>query len=143
MSTKFTISHLEKLKKEGTIQGYTVVVDKNNNGVKAVRNHRGSKIKGWIELNLWYWCKAHKVLLLKEQVFDEHRKWRFDFFICGYKCGVEYEGIVANKSRHTTLGGYTGDADKYNAATHQGIKVFRYTALNYKNILRDLEKMLK
>ena len=77
-----------------------------------------------------------------EVQFAKPRKYRADIHVClinatdkeFLKIIIEYEGLVSLKSRHTTLTGYTNDCDKYNLATSLGYKVYRYTALNYKNI---------
>lgn len=74
-------------------------------------------------------------------MFDEERAWRFDWCILSHKIAFEYEGIIAKKSRHTTITGFTGDTEKYNTAQRQGWKVFRYTALNYLDLVIDLNNM--
>ena len=48
----------------------------------------------------------------------------------------------SEKSRHTTITGYTEDANKYNEAQKLGWKVLRYTAINYKNITQDLKEII-
>lgn len=79
-------------------------------------------------------------VVVTEYEFAKPRKYRADVSINVttikglQKILIEYEGLVSNKSRHTTLTGYTNDCDKYNLATSLGYKVYRYTALNYKNI---------
>lgn len=84
---------------------------------------------------------------LKEHKFHPDRKWRFDYGVMitpsGGKAAFEYEGIMVGskgKSRHTTVKGYTGDTEKYSASAALGWRVFRYTALNYKNIYEDLKR---
>ena len=143
---RFTLKHIQDLQKAGTIAGYRVNEGKvspdqkqGKESLKKGKSKKGQKTKDWIAKNLWYWCRANKYHLLTEQVFDENRKWRFDWFICGLKIGIEYEGLMSEKSGHTTVTGYTGDTEKYNAAAKQGITVLRYTVLNYKNLFRDLE----
>ena len=146
--SKNWLKYLANQKEVGRIRGYEVVtkesVKKGDVPVKGplnAKSRKGQKIKNWIALNLWYWCKANGYLLLKEQLFDEKRKWRFDWFICGLKVGIEYEGLMSEKSRHTTIKGFTGDSDKYNAAQSKGIKLLRFTALNYKQLITELEKI--
>lgn len=78
----------------------------------------------------------------KEFRFHPVRKWRFDFAIPEIKLAIEYEGIIADKSRHTNIKGYTEDANKYNEAQKLGWKVLRYTALNYINLINDLSQIL-
>lgn len=69
--------------------------------------------------------------------FAKPRLFRADIHLIGKNILIEYEGLMAEKSRHTSLKGYTVDCEKYNLAVYLGFKVFRYTVLNYKNI-RDL-----
>ena len=71
---------------------------------------------------------------IKEYRFHYVRRFRLDYFIPALQIGIEYEGIVSRKSRHTTITGYTNDCTKYNLAQMNGIIVLRYTALNYKEI---------
>ena len=78
-----------------------------------------------------------------EYKFDDVRKFRFDYAISSLMIAIEYEGIMSDKSRHTTIGGYSKDIEKYNLAVTQGWKVLRYTALNYLELYTDLEKILK
>jgi very-short-patch-repair endonuclease len=141
MSTRLTISDLERLKTEGKIQGY---VDSRKLKVKnsKLKVQKGSKIKGWIELNLKYWCQAKGLTLLKEHRFDKVRKWRFDFAIEEKKIAIEYNGIMSEKSRHTTIGGYSGDMDKVTQASIMGWTILQYTPLNFKNLINDLEKTI-
>ena len=80
----------------------------------------------------------------KEHAFHPTRKWRFDYAFLDKKLAIEYEGIFGGgKSRHTTVTGYTADAEKYNAAQSLGWTVLRYTAKNYTNITRDINEFLK
>lgn len=70
------------------------------------------------------------------------RKFRFDIAIPDSKVAIEYEGLLSNKSRHTTLTGYSRDTLKYNLAVIAGWKVLRYTQLTYKQFLSDLNKII-
>ena len=77
---------------------------------------------------------------IQEYKFHPMRKWRFDFAIPEKKLALEYEGIFGGgKSRHTTVSGYTGDAEKYNEAAKLGWKVLRYTAKSYGKLIEDLK----
>jgi hypothetical protein len=71
----------------------------------------------------------------QEYKFHPNRKWRFDYYHPETKQAYEYEGIIAGKSRHTSLKGYTNDTEKYNNAAQMGIKVYRFTALNYQSVI--------
>ena len=101
---------------------------------------RRSKEKDWILLNLQYWCNEKTLELQTEPEFAPGRKYRFDYAIPALMIAVEYEGIFSQKSRHTTAKGYSGDTDKYNLAQSLGWRVIRLTALNYTNLITQLEK---
>lgn len=79
--------------------------------------------------------------ITKEVVFAPPRRFRFDFADTGRKLAFEYEGIMSKKARHTSVTGYTKDCEKYNLAALNGWRVFRFTALNVKD-LPDLLKTL-
>ena len=78
----------------------------------------------------------------KEYKFLEDRKFRFDFYLTDYKAGIEYEGIVSQRSRHTSVTGFSKDCEKYNLAQLNGFKVLRYTALNLKQLTTDLDNIM-
>lgn len=78
-----------------------------------------------------------------EHKFDDVRRFRFDWAIIDLKIGIEYEGIISEKSRHTTIEGFTTDCIKYNLAIQNGWRVLRYTAGNYKDLEIDLLKLIK
>jgi hypothetical protein len=80
--------------------------------------------------------------------FCPTRKFKSDWKVSkGDKvCLVEYEGLplqANKKSRHTTVMGYTNDCNKYNLAQILGYPVFRYTVINLKYVLGDLEQYFK
>lgn len=77
-----------------------------------------------------------------EYRFHPVRKWRFDFAIPEKKIALEYEGIFAGKSRHTTVTGYTADTEKYNEAARLGWRVFRYTKQTYGKVIQDIKELL-
>ena len=79
----------------------------------------------------------------KEHQFDLQRKFRFDYAIPELMLAIEYEGLMSDKSGHTTVEGYTKDCRKYNLATSQGWKILRYTALNYSEVAQDIELFLR
>ena len=80
---------------------------------------------------------------VKEHQFDLQRKFRFDYAVPELKLAIEYEGLMSDKSGHTTIAGYSKDCSKYNLATAQGWKVLRYTALNYSDLAQDIELFLR
>lgn len=142
----WTEKHIKELKAGNKIQGYRFhqkakkYSQKQGKNIPAVKKH--SKEKEWMAWNLMYWCNENALTLEEEFRFDEVRKWRFDWCISSLKIAIEYEGLNSEKSRHTTVKGFTGDADKYNRAQQLGWKVLRYTALNYKNLITDLNKTI-
>ena len=136
----WTVAKLQQLKAEGKIRGYTVF-NLQRKGARKAELKRKGKEKYWMGMNLRQWCLDNAVGMVTEYQFLEHRKFRFDWAMPILKIAVEYEGIFSEKSRHTTPQGYSRDAEKYNAAAADGWKVLRYTAVNYKNLLADLEKL--
>jgi hypothetical protein len=104
---------------------------------KTTPSGNGSKAKAEMEIMLQLFGKPYET----EFFFHPERQWRFDWAIPSMKVGIEYEGLMSKKSRHTTIKGFTGDTEKYNAAASLGWKVYRYTALNYGNLSKDLKKL--
>lgn len=95
---------------------------------------------GW---NLLFWCNERAVSIEEEYLFHPERKWRFDYYIPAYKIAVEFEGgIFENNTGHKTAKHYTKDTDKYNAAQSMGFIVLRFTALNYKSLITELNKTI-
>lgn len=80
---------------------------------------------------------------VEELKFHHERLFRFDWAIPKMKLAIEYEGLMSQKSGHTTVSGYTKDCDKYNLAQIEGWKVLRYTAINYNDLGNDLRKLIK
>ena len=103
---------------------------KKNKSTSTKKNGDGSKAKSEIEMVL----KHGGYDYVKELKFHPSRKWRFDFAIESLRIAIEYEGIMSEKSRHTTITGMSRDCEKYNTAQLLGWKVLRFTALNYKNL---------
>ena len=80
--------------------------------------------------------KSKKIDFVPEYQFLKERRFRFDIAILDKKIALEYEGLnfAGGKSRHVTLSGYTNDCNKYNLATLNGWRVFRFTAANYESV---------
>lgn len=102
---------------------------------------KGDVAKNWIIQQL----KNSKLPYKSEFKFSPNRRFRFDWVIMTTHCriGLEYEGIFSHKSGHTTVKGYSKDTEKYNLAQSLGWKVFRYTALTYKNMMTDVLKEIE
>ena len=109
---------------------------------KVILPEKSSKEKQHISNVLFAVYIDKKIKYETEYKFLETRKFRFDWAIPSHKIAIEYEGIFSNKSRHTSLTGYTNDCEKYNLAVQNGWKVLRYTAKNYLDFEKDLKKMI-
>lgn len=148
----WTEQYIQQLKEEGRIRDYKIIgkpqdqhkvatKKPENNSQKEAKNipKPKNKTKAWIELNLAAWCKVNQFTLIPEYPFCEGRKWRADFFIKELNLLLEYEGLMSAKSRHTTVTGYSNDAEKYNEVAKLGFILIRLTALNYKSLFTHLE----
>lgn len=145
MSRPLTIADLEKLKAAGKIRNYVIVGGLSGGKVHASRlvgKHfkKAHPAKDWIGEQLLAWCQARKIVLHEEYNFNPLRRWRADWCIPDYKILIEYEGLSYKKTGHTTSEGYTGNTDKYNSAQSLGWKVLRFTYLNYKDLITELNK---
>lgn len=143
MKTSFTIEELKRRQAAGLIKGFSVSEERKHvdvGGRKVAKLFKKkSEEKNWIAATLLTWCNERAIILEEEYKFHAERKWRFDWCIESLKIAFEYEGIFSEKSRHTNRKGYSKDTEKYNAAASLGWRVFRYTAMNYKNITNDLK----
>lgn len=111
---------------------------------KIVSKHfkKRSKEKDWIGLQLFAWCQEKAVILRTEYIFDVNgRKWKFDYCIESLKIAIEYNGIMSEKSRHTSITGYSEDMNKITAASKQGWIILQYTPLNYRKMIKDLDEI--
>ena len=70
---------------------------------------------------------------VRELRFAPPRLFRFDFAWPELKVAVEIEGGLYGKSRHTTVGGFNKDCEKYNLAVENGWRVLRFTEKMLKN----------
>jgi very-short-patch-repair endonuclease len=98
-----------------------------------------------VQLMHWwlkYWCQEKGFQFEKEYKFSK-RRFRFDFALPEFKIAVEYDGLNSEKSGHTTLVGFTKDTEKINLAISLGWSVLRFTVLNYKQVLQEVEKNIK
>lgn len=86
---------------------------------------------------------------VSEYRFSKVRAFRFDIALPDERIAVEYEGIFSDTSRHTTVGGYSRDCEKYNLAVVERWRVLRYTAnmISGKNgeyrVVQDVRDMLR
>lgn len=134
---RFTEADIRKLEKKG------IKTDLQSQP-KRKRVEKISIEKRSIETILFVAHREGKIpAYVHELEFHHERKFRFDWAIPDLKLAIEYEGLMSEKSGHTTIGGYTKDCTKYNLATLNGWKVLRYTALNYQDLAEDLRTVLK
>ena len=63
----------------------------------------------------------------EEYKFLPNRRFRFDFAWVPHKIAVEIEGATYAGGRHVTGTGFAKDCEKYNLATLNGWRVYRFT----------------
>lgn len=139
----WTREHIKELKHKGKIRGYVDHGPKEQIIRNIQNTSKRSKEKDWMGWNLLYWCNEQALQLQEEYRFHVERKWRFDWCIPALKIGIEYNGIMSEKSRHTSIKGYSGDMRKITEASKQGWTILQYTPLNYKQVIGDLNDILK
>lgn len=144
---RWTTKHLNQLKQQGTIQDYQIksqpVKDPSNGQVLKQAGRGSSKALDYIKWNLWYWANENALELLEEHQFCKDRKFRFDFAFPALKIAVEFEGGVFDRNGgHTSFKDFSKDVEKYNLAQRLGWKVLRFTAINYKNLITELNHQL-
>lgn len=135
--SRFTYSDLNKL----AARGMRISIQPRPKN-RIIIPRKKSKELDWMHWNLAYFCNVHALQLETEYRFHNKRFWRFDFAIPALMLGIEYNGLVSEKSRHTTIKGYTGDMEKINAAQKFGYRVLQYTVLDYKTVLQDLREII-
>ena len=140
MRNSFTIESI-LISKAGILNQHLKEVPKSKK--KVIKPRNDSKEVQWIHWQLKYWCLENKIVLEKEFRFSKERKFRFDFALPEFKIAVEYDGLNSEKSGHTTLTGFTKDTEKINLAISLGWKVLRFTVLNYKQVLQEVQKNIK
>ena len=140
MKTNFTIEAILSSKVGEINQHLREVQPKRKKVVKARNDCPEVQYIHW---QLKYWCEEKGYTLEKEYKFSKERKYRFDFAIPELMIAVEYDGLMSEKSGHTTLKGFTSDTDKINLAISKGWKVLRFTVLNYQQVLQEVEKNIK
>jgi hypothetical protein len=153
----WTLLDIEKKKAAGKILDYKVMSknctkqqesctkSKKNDTKRKKNDTKRKKVAGSVPKalqDIFSKLEEMGIPYVTEYRFHKVRKFRFDIAILEHKIAVEYEGIASDKSRHTSITGYTRDATKYNLATSEGWKVLRYTALNWKGAIADVETII-
>ena len=106
--------------------------------IVAEYKRTGSVEKDYIHNTLLDLALEFDVRLYMEYRWCE-RRWRFDWCFESVKLAIEYNGIMSDKSRHTTIKGYSGDMEKINRAQADGFKVLQYTPLNYRDVWEQVK----
>lgn len=113
-------------------------------GGRRVVKHfpKGSEEKNWIEIILIDWSQKKCLELYEEFFFVSDRGWRFDWCLPQLKVAIEYEGGIHNPNGdHRSVKGISRDISKYNRAGQEGWQVLRFTTLNYKTLIDELNKL--
>lgn len=113
----------------------------------ATSGKPGDEQKAWMQEELQYWCNKNLLQLEKEYRFAKPRRFKFDWAIINpvlkLKIAIEYEGLMSEKSGHTTAKGYTKDTEKYKLASQLEFHLMRYTVFNYQKVIDDLIDYMK
>ena len=141
MRTSFTIESV--LNSPCGQRNQHLVEDKGIVKKKVVKARNDCPEVSWIHWQLKYWCIEKGVRFEKEFKFAKGRRYRADFALPDQMIIIEYQGLNSAKSGHSTLVGYTGDTERMKLANDLGYRVLYYTVLNYRNVLQDLEKIIK
>jgi len=82
---------------------------------------------------------------VQEHRFDAVRRWRFDLAWPQKLTAAEIDGGVFSGGRHVRGVGFEKDAEKLNAATAQGWRVYRFTGgmVHDGSAVKTLEKALR
>lgn len=111
-------------------------------GKPVIKKNTNTAEKATLSLLLHELCKKYNLQLYEEVMAIPDRKFRFDWAIPAIKVAIEYEGLFSEKSRHTTIEGFTKDCEKYNLTQLNGWKVFRYTAVNYQQAYQQIDDII-
>lgn len=135
MSSRWTMGDIER-------KGLKIAGNANKiaNPVKTIASHAKKEPKAILHIKTV--LKKLNIGFIQEHTFLPGRKYRFDVAVPDKKIGIEYEGLVSSKSRHTTLTGYSNDCIKYNLAQKNGWIVLRYTVMNYLSFERDILELM-
>ncbi len=131
----WSANHIERLKQKGMVGEQSA--PKQVVKIPKVKHKDPEALRHIKEMLGWL-----NIPFETEYMFHPTRKFRFDVAIKDQKIAIEYEGIISDTSRHTTIEGYTNDARKYNLAQIEGWKVLRYTAANYKEFVNEIKSLL-
>jgi len=135
---RFTEKNIRELAAIGRIRGHSAL---ETTRLKLIPVPKPSALI-WLDWNLQFLANELSLSLEKEFKFHNERKFRFDYCFPAIKIAIEYNGIMSEKSRHTSITGYSRDQEKINIAQKEGWVVLSYTPLNYKQSLQDLRHII-
>lgn len=97
----------------------------------ALQTDQGSEL----ERNLAWQIAVDRTLPvpLREHLFYEGRRFRFDFAWPDHQVAAEVDGGTYTNGRHTRGHGYAKDCEKNNLAVLSGWRVLRFTAADVEN----------
>ncbi len=136
----WSLSHIERLVREGKVKGYVVVPKSGDKCGKRPAEAKKSNIPAGLK-HIKQVLDDKGIKYVTEYQFAKTRKFRFDIAIPELMTAIEYEGLVSTgkKGGHQTKTHYTNNCTKYNLAANKGWKVLRYTFKNYKDFENDLK----
>lgn len=138
-----TEAYLQNLVNSGKIRAFKVSVGRkalNANSTAAIKPNSQNEAKGITHIKQ----ELDKFGIKYENEYRfSKRRFRFDIAIPSLMTAIEYNGIFSEKSRHTTVTGYSKDREKVNLAITLGWRVLEYTPLNYKNFPNDFTELNK
>ena len=121
-----------------TKQSSTKVSKDKESAPKRIKTAKKEIYHSTVTKHLISVCKEYGLEYNLEVAFSEIRKWKADLAIPSVSILVESEGIMSEKSRHTSITGFSNDCEKYNNAGSQNYTILRYTILNFKQFETDL-----
>lgn len=126
---------------------------------KVIKARNDSKEVQWLHWQLKYglpkgYIVVPELRLIKSRKYSldfavlkgvtEEQARRFEYGKENMVCAIEYQGgIFMKKSGHSNPAGATRDCDKSNLAQSIGWPYLTFTVLNYENVLKEVEKLIK
>lgn len=137
---RMTLQQLEKL-----VPAARLIIPPENKTLKVLarKSNTNTEEKAQLGLILFALSQKYEIELVAEMMFSDKRNFLFDWAYPDLNIAIEYEGLMSEKSGHTTITGFTKDCDKYNLAGIEGWTVLRYTALNYQKAGTDLIELIE
>jgi len=124
----------------GDLSGrFAVAIDSSSDRDKPITKNHNTQSKSALHGLI---VNVLKLSPVPEFQFAKPRRFRFDWAFPDHMIAIEYEGLFSEKSGHTTASGYTVNCQKYNLAAIHGWRLLRYTAMNYREILIDLPRLI-